>query len=268
MKVLLRMWYGKYYVWKKAVWNDYRYYTVDDDGELDEEILQTNIIAIENDTRIGHVVCLNCGKIIKNDPESIEAHYAEEEAKKDCLKCNYLQAYNKVVNDATCEKTVDGRHLVTQTFIAELKCKIHYWATPIDSEEVQKICIYTRCRRNGVAPINDMFVKYPGLFEKFVTVDTLINKKFEKEEYRRGFFVYDMKCRGNLKACVNEMGVIDHFKLHYRSSVYRLYYSEKYDLLFIDNGRDYVEEKPWGVPDKKMEQIKEKIAALYKEANK
>lgn len=268
MKVLLRKYQDKYYVWVNARWESNKYIAVDGSDEFfDEEINQTNILAIKDDERAGYVVCNNCGKLVKNDQESIEAHYAEEEAKKDCLRCgNLATPSTKKIIDAIWAKNEDGTYRVTQTFESELFCSAGYWRKNIDSEDAKRDCVYNMCRRRGMATINDTFIRYPGLFEKFITVDVLIANKYSKEEYRRGFFEYDLKCRGTLKACVNELGIIDHFILYYRGYAFDLYYSDKYKRIFVRDGGRYDERTPYGVSQTKMEQVKTKIESLYKEA--
>ena len=267
MKVLLRKCGEKYYVWKEATLENGNYYADYGNGNK-QRVSQTEIIATKDDERIGYVQCASCGELIKNDPESIEAHYAKREAEKDCFKCGRLRTNNKVIIYATGNKNVDGKYTVTQTYTADLMCGTGYWGVPIDSQDVIHNCKYYACRNSGVQPINDIFVKYPGLFDKSVTVDMLIKKNYERNDYLNGFFEYDMKCRGTLVACVNEMGIIDHFRLRYKHSSYRLYYSDKYNLLFIDSYMSYSETIPYNVSDAKWEQVKAKIAALYKEASK
>ena len=266
MKVLLRKYGDKYYVWKSVEWKEGAYYFFDEDGDA-TEISQTNILAIKEDERVGYVACAHCGKLIKNDPESIEAHYKEEEAKKNCVKCEYLRTSNKQFVDAAAEKNADGTYTVTQTFSASLNCCTNYWSKPIDSEDAIQSCICNLHRRKGVTTIDDVFVKYPGVFEKFITVDTLLAKGCEYQR-KTSYFEYDMKLRGTLVACVNEMGIVDHFRLYYRGHTSDLYYSDKYNILFHTGYMCYQEGTPYGVPEKKMEQVKEKIAAFYKEANK
>lgn len=267
MKVLLRKWGDKYYVWKSAEWKDSTYYVADGDGD-DVEVSQTNILAVDEDNRVGYVVCANCGKLIKNDPESIEAHYTEEESKKDCMMCEYLRFSNRKLINSTGVKNEDGSYTVTQIASAILNCSTNYWTKPIDSNEAERDCKYKRCRKSGVTDIDDIFVKYPGIFEKFITVDTLLDKNCEYKGRVNGFFEYDLKLRGNLVACVNEMGIVDHFRIYYRGYAYDSFYSDKYNIIFTAGYHRYKSDVPRGVPDKKMEQIKEKIAAFYKEANK
>ena len=266
MKVLLRKYNDKYYVWMDAVWSNGKYYVINGDGKF--EFGTSHILAIKDDERVGSVMCQSCGAIVKNDHESIEAHYTEQEAKKDCFSCGYVRAVagTKYNTQSKYEENDDGTYHITQTFDAHLNCGAGYWGVDINSKDVKKVCTFYACRRNGMGKINDPFIKYPGLFEKQITVDLLTGKKYISDGYSCGYFDYDLKCRGTLRACVNELGIVDHFVLSYRSYSYNLYYSEKYDMLFYEKYGQYNDGAPWGIPDAKMKQVKEKIAELYKEA--
>ena len=267
MRVLVRKYDDKYYVWKNAIWHNGKYYVIDGDSKY--EVSTVCILAVEDDERVGYVMCQSCGTLIKDDPESIEAHYAEQEANRDCLSCRHLRTANSKCNIHTSyERNNDGTYHITQTFDSTLNCHVGYWGYDINSDQAKGSCIYGACRRAGMGIIDDPFVRYPGLFEKHITVDMLTKKKYTNDGWSNGHFNYDLKCRGTLVACVNELGIINHFKLNYRSYVYHLYYSEAYDKLFYEKYGKYNEGTPWGIPESKMTQVKEKIAALYKEANK
>lgn len=261
MKILLRRWGNEYYVWKDATYtsNGFVY-----DGEV---IYTTNILAIKDDNRKDSVMCAHCGKIIKNDPESIEAHFAEQEAGRDCFKCGSLRKYNVKTTKADYIKNADGQFTVTETYSADLKCGQQWYGGPsIDDERVKKICIYYRCRNVGVKPIKDIFTQYPDPFDKNVTVDMLLAKKFAHDGYTCGHFEYDLKCRNTVKACVNEVGIVDHFVIKHRGYRWNAFYSAKYDKLFFSiNGRDYEDCIPNALSETKYNQAKAKISALYKE---
>lgn len=268
MKILLRKCDDRYYVWKEATLDKAADYYVCDGDEKKRKINPLNIIATKDDERIGYVKCANCGELIKNNPESISAHYDEREAQQNCFKCANLRTSNKAILEAVGNKNENGEYTVTQTYTADLLCGTGYFHTSIDDPNTTQKCIYHKCRSAGVVPIDDIFVKYPDVFDKFVTVDALLNKKCEQSGYGNGFFEYDMKCRGTLVARVNEMGIVDHFVLRYRGASLRLYYSNKYNLLFAEGYMNYSETIPYYIPEKKWEQVKTKIAELYKEATK
>lgn len=266
MQVLLRNYDGKYYVWRDANYKNNRFivdYPIF--GEL--AVNETEIIAIKDDNRSNSVVCAHCGTIIKNDPESIEAHFVEQEAKKDCFKCPSLRRSKVKTKQVEFTKNDYDVFEVTETYNADLRCGQSYWSSPqIDTDAAKKVCVHYRCRNNGVRKIEDIFTKYPNLFDKHITVDVLNAKKYAYDGYVNNFFEYDLKCRNTVKACVNELGIVDHFIIKARTHRYYAYYSAKYDKLFFsNNGRDYDENMPYSVTETKYNQAKEKISALYKE---
>ena len=267
MEILLKTYDGKKYVWKEATW-DGESYLVEDETGFTSGYYTTDILAIRNDDRIGYVVCKNCGQLIKNDPESIEQHYASEEAKKDCLNCPYVRDYDRV-SDKTVTRTPngDGTYRVSQSYNTKLGCSYGYYTVDINKESVKNNCIHYSCRHYGMKSINDVFVNYPEPFVQQITVDALIAKKYPLEQYREGHFEYDMKSRGTLKACVNDSGIVDHFLVIKNGYRYTLYYSDKYNMLFGARGRNYDINRPDWMSDDRRECIANKISKLYKEAN-
>jgi hypothetical protein len=260
MKILLREYCGKYYVWKDATYNHGSFVC---NGEI---MRATNILAVKDDNRSNYVVCQHCETVIENTPEAIEAHFAEQEAKRDCFKCSSLRKHNIASKSATFTRITNGTFSIQELYTADLKCGQMWFGSPaIDTDDAKKICIHYRCRRSGVKPIQDIFTKYPDPFDKHITADALNAKKFAYESSVSGYFEYDLKCRNTVKACVNELGIVDHFIIKHRSCVFTAYYSAKYDKLFFAAGRDYEENCPGVISDAKYEQARAKIAALYKE---
>ena len=262
MKVLLRKYDNKYYVWKDATWKDGGYYVGD------EQITQTNILSIKEDNREKYVLCCNCGAIIKDDPVSIEKHFADEEAKKNCFECRSLRVDNFHNVNITYVKNEDGTYHQTKNADVVLRCTQYWPSRDINNPDINSGCLYHRCRKLGTRPISDVFMKYPGLFDKQITVDLLQSKGFEYECCRNGYFEYDLKLRGTLKACVNELGIVDHFIIRYRYSSAHVYYSEKYNELFYVCSGDYCSRDDTDVSESKHNAVKAKISALYKEASK
>jgi hypothetical protein len=266
MKVLLRNDGSKYYVWKDATYKN-GHFIVNFPGYGDLGCNETEIIAVKDDNRSDSVSCSHCGAIIKNDPVAIEAHFAEQEAKKDCFKCPSLRRDKVKTTKVEFSKDIYDVFEVTETYKADLRCGQAYWNRPqIDTNDAKKVCVHYRCRNSGVQKIEDTFTKYPDLFDKHVTVDVLNEKKCAFDGRMDNFFEYDLKCRNTVKACVNEVGIVDHFIIKVRNHRYIAYYSAKYDKLFFSaNGRDYEETMPYSMTENKYNQAKEKIAALYKE---
>lgn len=268
MKVLLRQFdEKKYYVWMNAVYENGRFRIVYEDG-YKQNIADTDILAIKDDNRSEYVICNNCGTMIHNDPESIEAHFAEVEAKRDCFKCSSLRRSRIRSVSAEIDNNPDGTLRVTETYNAELRCGQSYWSSPmINTDAAKEICVFFRCRKCGVHPIEDVFTKYPDLFNKHITVDVLNAKKYLPDTggMVNGYFEYDIKLRNTLKACVNKLGIVDHFVVKCRSYKYNVYYSAKYDKLFFGDYKAYSEHLPDHMSEAKYNQIHAKISALYKE---
>ena len=262
MKILIKNWNGSHYIWKDAKWLRGRFY-IDDC-----EIWHTNILAIDDseDFAKDYVMCAHCGAMVKNDAESIEAHFAESEAKRNCFKCESLRERVQESETLSFIKKDDGTYDLVKNVNAYLVCKQDYYNSPeINSDRAKQICIYHQCRRRGTQKVNDIFFNYPGVFDKNITIDTLIANKCVYDDYRNGYFEYDLKCRNTVKACVNEAGIVDHFVIKSRGYYYVAYYSSKYGKFFwCDNTIDYTERMPYYMTDAKFEMAQKKIVALYK----
>lgn len=263
MNVLLRMYDGKYYVWKEAVWSRGKYIV---DGSV---INAVNILAVKDDNRKKSVVCNNCGAIIDDNPEAIERHFAEQEAKKDCLKCESLRLRNTKRKSREFVRNEDGTYTYTDIGTTTLMCNQSYYNDiSIEDNCVNRYCIHYQCRLSGVDNLFDVFIEYPGVFDKQITVDLLKKNGYEYEGCHNGFFEYDLRLRGALKACVNELGIIDHFVIKYRNYSVMAYYSNKYNEVFYYNYGNYGLLNNEYVSQSKHDAVKAKISALYKEASK
>lgn len=266
MNILLRKYDGKYYVKKEAVLNSDGRYLLTETGA---DINQTNILAVYDDARIGYVRCSYCGELVRNDPESIETHYNTREASRNCLECDKLAIYGDVTNHVkNYVHNGDGTYNATETYVTRLGCRMTYYKEDIHSKNVVNNCKYFRCRKSGMQPIDDIFVQYPNPFVKQITTDVLVSKNYELEGYHNGFYVYDMKLRGALKACVNECGIVDHYIVSFRSDEYEVYYSDTYNRLFVGYYRRYKDNLNDFFSEHRQAQALNKIAQLYEEVNK
>ena len=265
MRVLLREYGNKFYVWEDNVKFENEKYVMPNGGTMHK----TSILAIDTKENLDYVICQNCGKSIPNNQTAIEAHFAEMEMQKNCLKCNSLREYSPTNKQTEYTKDEHGLYKANAQYNVRLRCMNSY----LDIDEmgdamVHNACKYYKCRVRGVRKINDIFVNFPGVFETQITVDTLVNQKYQFDRFDFGYFRYDLKCRNTLKACVNKLGIVDHFELKYRYQIYHLYYSKKYNKLFFGNNGNYNSGIPYGVSESKWEQVTERIASLYKEDSK
>ena len=268
MQALFRKFGEKYYVWKDVTWKAGAYYITDNDG-FEYDMPETSILAIRNDNRAGKVMCKYCNELIDNNPEAIEKHFADNEAKKDCMTCSKIASYMPANGKVSYTSNGDGTYKENRVQDVKLKCKMSAWETyDIHSANINSICMHTQHRRQGVTEVHDFFMQYPDAFDKQITSDVLINRNYEFERHRNGFFEYDVKLRGALKACVNELGVVDHFIITHRDYSYVVYYSHKYDKLFFNSRDMYNENMPNRMSESKYNNVKTRIKALYEEANK
>lgn len=267
MNVLLRSYNDKHYVWKPATWINGTYFLFENDVR-GSEIRQSNIIDVADDIRGGYVKCKNCGKLILNTPEAIEQHFEETEAKKDCLKCSHVTPSGSKFNIQTKYEPIgDGVYAVKSTFNTRLVCNVGWYTNDIHNKDAKANCIYAKCRRYGVQAIDDIFVKYPNLFNKHITVDVLKKYKYVCEGYLDGYYEYDLKCRGTIKACVNELGIVDHFSVHTRGCEYNVYYSAQYGKAFFIDWNKYDENWQNYIGEAKYNQFIAKLLKLYSEEN-
>lgn len=266
MKILLRRYGDKFYTWQDAVYKNGRFY-VNDNVYGESEVYEVHILAIKDDNRKDCVICAHCGEVIKNDPKSIEAHFAKKESERDCFKCASLKTVTLKNISADYTKNNDGTYKLEAVSNVNLKCGRSWYNSPqIDSAAAKSICTFYECRRHGTRPINDIFTQYPDPFDKQLTVDVLMKKNYEYDGRINGFFEYDLKNRNTVKACVNELGIVDHFVVKHRGYRFIVYYSDKYDqLFFCHDSRTYTTDMHSSMSENKYNQAKAKISALYKE---
>lgn len=266
MQILLRRYDGEDYVWKTATYEGETYYINDKNGKY--RIRDVQIAAIKENEYADYVVCASCGKMIRNTPEEIEKHYAEMEAKRDCSQCGHVRFANREIESRIIEEE-DGTCRVTEVFAADIRCGVVNWSPTEIKDAVRRgSCIYTACRKKGTRKPNSVFMKYPGAFDTAITADMLQAKKMKYDGFEDDFFLYDMKARGTIKACVNKAGIVDCFMVHYRGSMLWYKYSEKYDKLFYINGNSYEEGYPHWLKEAKFNELHEKVKALYEGAEK
>ena len=269
MKILLRKHKDKYYVWKTAEYKNNEYYICEDDTELMVE--QINILAVSEDERSNFVKCANCGAVIKNDAESIEAHFAEREAQRNCFECTHMSAYGQEKNhNVQYTKNDNGTYHVRTECDTMLCCGFNSWKySDINAESTKNNCQYYQCRTKGMQAIDDIFVKYPGIFNKQITIDHLIAKGFTNRYAWASdkLWCINLGLRGDtLHAFVNELGIVDYFMITHRYARYNAFYSDTYDKLFFEYYGKYKEDMPEEMSQAKYNSAKKIIKALYKEA--
>lgn len=206
------------YTWKKVVKSS-EYYLgkfLAKDGLVHYE---AEILKVKNDFRKNHVVCRNCGKLIKNTPEAIEKHYADRERKVNCLKCPSMRIRSTDVEKKIRYKLKEG-NTYTHTTQQEVKlvCNYDYSETPINTakdpcNKETSPCKYFQCRKSGMTDIgHDFFSKYPRAFEILITSANLINNGWSLYNTGENTDTYITKCNNkSLYAICDKNGIVKNF---------------------------------------------------------
>lgn len=261
MRALLRDCNGDPYVWKNVEMKNAVTFSVD--GGL--EVHQAGIVSISRDNRKKFVRCSICGEIIKNTPEAINAHKDKASTSATCFGCPYFRERNSKQLSAKYTLQEDGSYIVNEKKSVELICG-NSWSRPdINSQKAREVCKFRDCARAEMRAIEDVFTKYPGLFDDMITVDRILENGFtERTERPSGAVHYKLKAKNHITAAVNNLNIVDYFIIDYRSHQVKVMYSKKYNKLFLIRGGVYVEYvRSDYMPDSTLENIKEKIASLY-----
>lgn len=263
MRVLLRSCpNGDQYVWKKAEMKDARTFALED-GTC---VYQAGIVSISRDNRKKFVKCSSCGAIVRNTPEAIKEHTDRASTSASCFGCQYMREGDGKQLSAKYTLQEDGSYVVNTKKSTRLYCRASFRFYDINSPEAREVCRFKGCATAEMRPIEDVFTKYPGLFDDIITVDRILENGFtEKIEYKhRGVTYYKLKGRNHITAIVNKLNIVDRFVICYRSQSFDVVYSKKYNKLFLIDGSWYKEyNSSESIPDKTIKSIKEKIASLY-----
>lgn len=263
MRVLLRSCRnGEQYVWKKAEMKNANTFTLED-GNC---VYQTGIVSISRDNRKKFVRCSSCGALIRNTPEAIKEHTDRASTSATCFGCQYMREGDGRQLSAKYTLQEDGSYVVNTKKSTKLYCRASFRFHDINSQEAREVCRFKGCATAEMQPIEDVFTKYPGLFDDIITVDRILENGFtERTEYtHRGVVYYKLKARNHITAVVNKLNIVDHFVINYRSQSFDVVYSKKYNKLFLINGSMYIGyERSRCMPDSTLKSIKEKIASLY-----
>ena len=262
MKVLLRNYDGEQYVWKKAEMKSATKFALEDGGEA----RQVDIVSISRDNRKKFVKCSACGEIIRNTPEAIKEHRDRASTSATCFGCPYIRETNSKQLSAKYTLQEDGRYVVNVKNSVKLSCRNSWDYYDINSQGARDVCRWKQCATSEMKAIEDVFTKYPCVFDDMITVDKVLDNGFTKREEcaSRGKVEYKLKARNNIIAVVNKLNIVDCFVIDYRNHRITVVYSKKYDKLFAISSEKYTEVKSiWFMPDTTFANIKAKIASLY-----
>lgn len=265
MKALLREYNGEQFVWANVKYKDNCFMTAED-GKI---VPRTDIIDLSRDNRSKYVVCGNCGELVKNTPEAIEAHWKSKSKNKNCLSCSNLrEGYSKtpIQKTYTPDPNNPGKFVVQNKYSTELVCGYSYRNPVINTSEADEICKCFKCKHASYRELSDFFTINPHAFDVLPTVDMLLKKRWKLEHIYNNYMIYHHPSMTTLTACVNAKGIVSYFSTTYGGYTRRMMYSHKYDkLFFFDSNNNYNPNLPWKFTYDRKDSIVKKIKELFAE---
>ena len=255
MKILLREWGDEVYVWKDATYetNGFR---------IDDSIIQEcNIVSILDDNRKRYFKCSKCGEVFRKGSAQWKKHIEAVTDTSRCFDCKYLTEQNLNITKQKYTKLPDGRYSTVKHGDCKLMCTKQWYTYGIDEPAARENCQYNQCTRATQNAITDIFTDYEGVFDDIITIDQVVKNGYT-EMYDKQ---YKLKAKNTIWANTNSLNIVDSFDVSYRSYGWKVFYSKKYDELFmIGNRGKYNIFRSYNLPDTARENIKAKIASLYK----
>lgn len=256
MKILIRNTYNDWYAWKTAK------YTKDGfvvDGEI---VREDQIVSIQNDNRDKYVRCSHCTEIVHKD--KIAEHREKHKNSDGCLNCPHMSASWAGDSATKYTKGKDGKYTMTVKKEVNLYCNAGFVNRQIDSNEARETCWYSGCKDAVMLEISDIFTTHKGLFDDIALENVLADVGYDKQgSYSDGYWKhYRLNTNKEIYACVNNLGIIDHFDVNIAWDDYRVFYSKKFDKIYTSKNRKYVEGVPY-LTKEENEEIKNEIRKLY-----
>ena len=263
MQALLREYNGEQFVYVPVTYKKGYFY-----GPKGECFSTWQVLDIFRDNRKNYVTCSNCGEMIKNTPESIEAHKEKHAKNKNCLTCKHAKegySGDLIKKSYVPDPNKPGNYIVTTKRSTYLVCNHSYWDYQINTEEADRHCMYYGCRNATYEPIDDFYLRYPHAFDVMPTVDILRRKRWKVRNDGSAdhvFFIHPtMK---SLTACVNRKGIIEYFEVQ-EPNRYTYYgmYSHKYSQFFWWRGEGWRNARPGNLSEVKYEEAIKHIKELF-----
>lgn len=260
MKLLLRSYNNEPYVWKDAKYET-RGWVVND-----APVVETNIVSILNDNRNQYFKCSRCGEIFRKGSPKWEQHQQRTTDTSKCFDCPYLRYSTNGTVKRTFALQDDGKYTMTEKYPnTTLQCRYNYPSIDIASEDARSRCQYNECATATSEPITDIFTENPGIFDSIITINKVLQAGYVERYIRHLWTEYKMKGKYTIYAEVNDLNIVDHFKIGYRGNLWDVYYSQVTNKLYnCTYENKYQEWNPYQVPNSTIEAITKKIATLYK----
>ena len=254
MEVLLRNYDGKTLVWKEATYKNSVWLI---DGC---KVFETDIVAVQNDTRNEYVTCKNCGQTFRKGSQELYDHTHKEWTPEMCFECSSLRVFSREEVSKSFHTDEDNKWIRDLSEKVDLTCSQSYSHPYIGSQKARQCCKHAGCTEDNIQEVNDFFTEYPGAFDDMITVDQLIAMKCKRVGERS----FKVRAKKRIIAYIDSHNIVSHFYVSARRYTWNLVYSKKYNKLFNFYGQKY-EEFAGGYPlsEEEFNYIKEKIAGLY-----
>lgn len=258
MDVLMRRLDNKPYVWAKAKFSN---------GSIvvnDKMVFESDIISIRNDVRKKYVMCNMCGEYFKKGSKKIEQHKEPCTDTHLCFGCEYLRQRVQAQKSQKYELLENGNYISKSKTEVLLYCSRSYGSN-INSQEARNACKYNRCQHATMQEIKGFFLDHPGAFDNIITIDKILECGY-KNSWRNSWdktTVYQLKAKNTIEAIVNDLNIVECFNVSYQRKNWTLYYSKKYDELYMVHGNTYKKWSSCYIDSDVRTRIKDKIAKLY-----
>jgi hypothetical protein len=262
MKILLREYDYKYYVWETAKYNNGKFYV---NGRVQNE---NNIVSIMNDNRKNYVQCSCCGQVFRKGDKRFQQHKENAIKPETCFGCRHLYIGDSYINKSKFVCNPDGTFTEKLEKTVELQCDtVGLWNNySINSEKAISGCKKRQCATAMELEIVDFFTQYPGAFDDIITIDSVLDEGYVASIGRGDGSSYDIVIEDDyrLGVFINSLGIVDCFYLWYEGDKHWFNYSKKYDELFMDNRDGYEPLKINGLPIELKDHIKNLIRKFYR----
>ena len=259
MDVLMRKLNGEPYVWAKAKFTD---------GHIkvnDRAVNECDIVSIRNDIRKKYVKCSVCGKYFRKGSPKIEQHTELITDNRLCFGCECLRQSTREQKSQKYELLENGNYLSKNKSEVFLYCSRGYSYNSINSDEARRYCKYNKCHDASMVDATGFFLEAPGAFDDIITIDKVLENGYKESWFDNYDKIthYKLKARNTIEALVNKLNIVEGFYVYYGRTCWTLYYSKKYDELYVKSGQKYQRWFSYHVGSDVRERIKDKIASLY-----
>lgn len=237
MKILIRDYNGKQYVWVTAKYNGNKFV-------VNNEVIEYwNVVSVINDNRKNYIKCSSCGEIFPKKSKKFEKHKREAETNIPCLKCRKLRTEECSVAQRKFIENADGTYTMVEETQVRLNCRYSSWSSyPIDTLDAKMRCERRQCGNANATEISDIFTELPGVFDHIVTIDKILDNGYERIGYVDSCATeYILDSHLGIKAYVNRLGIVDSFAIDENFDTTILWYSKKYNRLFTEREGKYIE---------------------------